>query len=737
MGQALKVIKFESDEKSENTKSFKKRYKSKISSELVPLTIAATFTAILGVISLILEVKFYFQFRYEIYLARLIPTIVSFLTLIVLQTKFGKKQNKVITHIYLLSILSSLSFVVYHLPSLYIYNMIAAVLFMLTLSLFLYWGTVNQTIAAGYFLLIFGISAVTNNLLLDSGMNLYLFITTSFLMLVISIVASHLRATNKTLNKSFKSANHQEESEDSNLYKDFFEESVTPFFLINLHGELQNCNSAFKEIIEVQNDADLNEFNFFNDFLKNDNVKNHIVKKIESKGKVENYRIKVAKKDKVDVYLMDCRGKSIDEEIHLEGSFREITAQYLKDKAIISELETLKQSKKQNNNVIPSISNESNKKSNVISKMGHELRTPMNSVLGFLTLIENGLFENEDELKEFSHSAKLSAESLLGLINDVVEISKIQEGLVDIVNTEFNIRDEIEKLTSSLSPHTELKGLNLTYDIEENIPERIIADQGKYLQILTNLLRNAINLTETGSVKLSIRKKYISPGKEKIITSVEDTSEGISNSELEKILSDNNYIKDKDSRITSGVLHIMICKELLSLLDGNLSASSEIGMGTKFTFTIDLESGKVEEDEVTDDGIIKRVNYKVKPKLLLVEDNPISRKVEQKLLQEAGYDVDCVDNATTAIENIKKGTYDLVLMDIELKDMNGLEATKIVRQLSDGNGEIPIIAVTAHSSMKDREKCLLAGMNDYISKPININFLKMTIDQWLNAAKVN
>ena len=189
MGQALKVIKFESDEKSENTKSFKKRYKSKISSELLPLTIAATFTAILGVISLILEVKFYFQFRYEIYLARLIPTIVSFLTLIVLQTKFGKKQNKVITHIYLLSILSSLSFVVYHLPSLYIYNMIAAVLFMLTLSLFLYWGTVNQTIAAGYFLLIFGISAVTNNLLLDSGMNLYLFITTSFLSATIDAFA--------------------------------------------------------------------------------------------------------------------------------------------------------------------------------------------------------------------------------------------------------------------------------------------------------------------------------------------------------------------------------------------------------------------------------------------------------------------------------------------------------------------------------------------------------------------
>ena len=180
----------------------------------------------------------------------------------------------------------------------------------------------------------------------------------------------------------------------------------------------------------------------------------------------------------------------------------------------------------------------------------------------------------------------------------------------------------------------------------------------------------------------------------------------------------------------------MNSRELIKLLEGKFSAKSEIGKGTKFTFEIEIESSlSGSENSETSDGLIPSINRKAKAKLLLVEDNPISRKVEQKLLHEAGYEVDSIDTAAKAIEMVDKGCYDLVLMDIELKDMNGLEATKVIRELNDHVKNIPIIAVTAHSSMKDREKCLIAGMNDYISKPINITFLKMTIDQWVNSAR--
>ncbi len=165
---------------------------------------------------------------------------------------------------------------------------------------------------------------------------------------------------------------------------------------------------------------------------------------------------------------------------------------------------SLRQNKRQNSKIIPNFTEKDVHKSNVISKMGHELRTPMNSVLGFLTLIENGLFENEEELKEFSHSAKLSAESLLGLINDVVEIAKIQEGSVEIVKDEFNLDEMIDRITSELSPHLKQNNLKLTTEIAENVPNRIISDQSKYYQILINLLRNAIQVSEGGSINLKI-----------------------------------------------------------------------------------------------------------------------------------------------------------------------------------------------------------------------------------------
>jgi len=740
MEQALKVIKFDPDEKLEEEQSSRSYNKSIFLSELLPLRIVLISVAILGVLALILEVRIYFQFRYEIYLARLIPTILSFLTLILLQTKFGKKNHILLTHIYLFSILASLSFVIYKIPALYIYNLVSAALFILTLSLFFYWGRINQIILSSYFLVLFGSSAFASGLLSQYDVNLFLFSGTVFLILVISIIGSHLRAgTSKNISKTLLNSDSDLDNSDvdEESYRSLFAESIIPLFQIKINGEFKSTNVSFREIFEFQKEEEINELNFFDDFVRNENVKNHLLKKIENKGKVENYRFTYSRKDgSTEILLMDCKSKSIDDEIFLEGSVRNITYQFHKDKAILKELDSLRQSKKQSPKIIPNFYEKDVKKSNIISRMGHELRTPMNSVLGFLTLIENGLFENEEELKEYSHSAKLSAEALLGLIIDVVEISKIQDGSVEIVKNEFDIREEIEKTVSSLSPHLKQNRLKLSYDFDVNIPEKILADQYKYFQIITNLLRNAISATENGNITLTVNKKKTDKGKEQLITKIKDSGDGITEDDLEKLLNADLDSKAKDYKITSGVLHIMICRELISLLDGSLSATSVLGSGTEFSFIIDLESNKESLENDFSNDFNKRANYHIKPKLLLVEDNPISRKVEQKLLQEAGYEVDCVENGSDALSHIEKGIYNLVLMDIELKDMNGLDATKLIRQLPEGINNIPIIAVTAHSSMKDREKCLVAGMNDYISKPINITFLKMTIDQWLNEARV-
>ena len=735
MGQALKVIKFDSEEKSEGNSS-KGGKRSSLSLLLVPLTTAAIITAILGIVSLILEVKIYFQFRYEIYLARLFPTLVSLLTLILLQSKFGKKHHVNLTHFFLVSIFSSLGFVGYKISDLYLYNLAAASLFLLTLSLFLHWGKNNQIIAGIYYLIIFGVSAFASEIVYGGNSEVFLLLGSSFIIIIISVIASNQREGLKAgkIKKTNKSKSETtQNSEDQNKY--YWEEAIIPLFELKLNGDFDYVNESMCEVLEVTSTDEIYEKNLFKDYIANKKVEAHLLKKLENKGRVENYRFTYTKNDgNNEILILDCRSKVIDEEVILEGTLRNITQQFLKDKALQDELDALKQNKRQNSKMIPNFTSNDVPKSNVISKMGHELRTPMNSVLGFLTLIENGLFENDEELKEFSHSAKLSAESLLGLINDVVEIAKIQEGTVEITKDEFSLDEVIDKITSELSPHLKQKELKLTTEIDKNVPNRIISNQSKYYQLLINLLRNAIQVSEGESIILKISTNTNKAGKNQLITSVEDSGKGIPEAELQKLISSNTEMKT-DSKITANVLHIMICNELVGLLEGELSATSEIGKGNIFRFSFELETSELIEQENLTRSTEEQVNTYSKAKLLLVEDNPISRKVEQKLLQEAGYDVDCVDNASDAIKNIEKGIYDLVLMDIELKDMDGLEATKLVRGLDQTICNIPIIAVTAHSSMKDREKCLVAGMNDYISKPINITFLKMTIDQWLNEAR--
>lgn len=269
----------------------------------------------------------------------------------------------------------------------------------------------------------------------------------------------------------------------------------------------------------------------------------------------------------------------------------------------------------------------------------------------------------------------------------------------------------------------------------------------------------------------------------KIKVVITDTGRGMPKEKLPLLFKPYSQIKEKKwNRVEGTGLGLMICKEFITLMKGDIDVQSDEGIGTKVQFTAQLKKVK---DQVTTSTILPKEEPKTvlhelpdiqadkfhfgkvdnlhdkediemkeqpqkkfeikltkengdaqskisKKRLLLVEDNPISQKVEMKLLRDSGYHVDAVGNGFDAIDAVKNGEFDLVLMDIEMPGMDGLTATQKIRELGINAAEIPIIAVTAHSSMKDREKCLTAGMDDYIAKPININFMKITIDQWLN-----
>lgn len=727
MGQPLKVIHFENEETNDE-KLHSEQITGSFTSFLLPVKISAILTAILGVISLVLEVQTYFQYRYEIYLARLIPTIISFVLLILLNSKIIKKNSTPIIHIYLISIIASLCFVGSKIHTLLNYNLLSASIFVLITSIYFKWNKINKFIVPTYA----AIFVITALILTGSSLSEHANLIISLLAVLISSVLIGTKGE-KVSEVNIPVVDERQLNDDfDGIYTKFFHDSLIPLFRAKINGELIESNKPFKEIIET-NDEEVKQ-NLFNDIINNPKVVQHLKTKLENKKRVENYRFSFKSKEAKDkIFSLDCRTKLIDDQVFIEGSLKDITDEYKKNKALQHEIETLRKSKKNIPKVIPNLEY-SDKKSNLISKMGHQLRTPMNSVLGFLTLIENGLFENENELKEFSHSAKLSAEALLGLLNDVVEISKIQEGLVEVSKEHVNLRTEINNLAELFKPHLEQKNLKLEINIGNDLPEQITLDKQKYLQIIINIIRIAIEFSEDDTIKLGIKLRNENKESTKLVTVVEDAGIPLSNDKIVELMNYNIDNSESNSKINSNLLHIMIAKELANIIDAELQISSEENSGNCYEVITDLEIA-LEKQKVNGLEENKKQISAQSHRLLLVEDNPISRKVEQKLLQEAGYDVTSVDCAADAIINVEQGAFDLVLMDIELKDMNGLEATKLIRQLPEPVNSVPIIAVTAHSSMKDREKCLIAGMNDYISKPINITFLKMTIDQWLQYAK--
>ena len=740
MSQALKIIQFDADENKELNKS--NLSSSKINSVVYkPIQYSATITALLGVVSLILEIKLYFQFSYELYLARLFPTVFSFITLIAINSKLGKKHQVGLLHFYLVSMIISISFFAYKVPQNFSYNLMGALLLILVMSHFTIWKIRNQILVAFYFIASFLTAAILSNIFLLNDINSWVFGSGVAALLGVSILSNSLKNTSNNkvkLPQIISTEENNNTNESENEYSSYFQRSLVPLFQLNLDGTIKYANQAFNEIIGNLQEPDFKSYNFFENFINNEKIKSHILKKLEGKGRIENYRLTNTGKDgNEEIYLMDCKlDSSSKDNQFFEGTIKNVTVQITKEREILKE--SIKDLKNANSKVIPNLSSEKNKKSNLVAKLGHELRTPMNSVLGFLTLIENGLFESENELKEFSRSAKLSAQSLMNMLNNVVELSKIENDEIDIIESEFDIKKEIEKVITNFGPYLKEKNLSLTYNISENISERITLDPIKYNQVLMNLVTNAISSSEGGNIKILVSSRISTDKKFELITTVEDTSNGMEKNKLDELMNvdlTNGIFK---SKITTNVLNIIICKELLKLMEGKLYAKSEIGKGSKFGFGLylkDLNLNKNANDVSRNENNFNKFIGN-KPILLLVEDNPISRKVEKKLLEDAGYYVDCVDNGLEAIEKVKSANYNLVLMDIELKDLNGLETTKKIRSLSEPVSKIPIVAVTAHSSMKDREKCLLAGMNDYISKPINITFLKMTIDQWLNKSAV-
>jgi CheY-like chemotaxis protein len=350
--------------------------------------------------------------------------------------------------------------------------------------------------------------------------------------------------------------------------------------------------------------------------------------------------------------------------------------------------------------------------------MSHEMRTPLNGVIGITQLALES--SRQPEVIKHLEIVQVSAKGLLGLINDVLDFSKIESGLLEIVPIAFALRPFAAEVCSMLRPGALSKGLALESTVGDSVPQWVLADDGRLRQVLVNLIGNALKFTHAGMVSVAVAW---APGR--LSFAVSDTGIGIPADKQETIFDAFHQADSSTSRRYGGTgLGLTISKKLVDSMGGTISLDSEPGKGSTFSFTIDAPEAPalVAAEPCADRTPASSMS------ILVAEDNRVNQYLMRALLGKRGHTVTVAENGVEALAALERGSFDLVLMDVQMPEMDGLEAVRRIRDAERSTSDhIPVVALTARAMTGDRETILAAGMDEYLEKPVQIERLEAVL----------
>ena len=513
-------------------------------------------------------------------------------------------------------------------------------------------------------------------------------------------------------------------TQKSQYARSLIEASLDPLVTVSTEGKITDMNEALANITGVTREK-LKGTDFFDYFTEPQKAR-EVYQEVFAKGFVADYPLTIRDGKLTDVLFNGSVYK--DDQGNVLGAVivaRDISEQKRTEKELIeakvfAELATgiAEQAKNKAEMATQTAEDAVKAKQQFLSNMSHEIRTPMNAIIGFTkVLLKTDVSAKQ---KEYLTAIKMSGDALIVLINDILDLAKVDAGKMTFEQTPFKMALSISAMLHMFEPKIQEKNLELVKEYDNRIPEILLGDPVRLHQIILNLVSNAVKFTTEGKITVSVRLLDEDEEKVTIEFAVTDTGIGIAEDKIERIFENFQQASSRTSRLYGGTgLGLSIVKQLVEPQGGSIMVKSKVDEGSVFSFILTFQKTNVDVEAETEmlnlDDEIKNI------KVLVVEDIALNQLLMKTLLDDFGFEQDIAVNGKVAIEKLQTKAYDVILMDLQMPEMNGFEATEYIRKTMNSN--IPIIALTADVTTVDLAKCKTVGMNDYIAKPVDERIL--------------